>query len=71
MLRLLKHEATNVKILYLCVFTTIASGGAMLCVPGQWTTPNVKQSAILLLCGARLPNAWHAGYHWRVGLSTA
>jgi drug/metabolite transporter (DMT)-like permease len=69
MLRLLKHEATNVKILYLGVFTAIASGGTMLCVPGQWITPDVKQSAILLLCGAHLPGTWQQALvasQWRV-----
>ena len=51
-LRLLKDEATDVKMLYLGVCTVIIAGSAML-LPGQVAVPGVIDSLLLLVIGAR------------------
>lgn len=49
--RALKEEHTAVKMLYLASYGTVISVVAMVADNHQWTVPDLKQAALLLLCG--------------------
>eukprot|EP00892_Ulva_mutabilis_P007720 jgi/Ulvmu1/531/UM001_0539.1 len=51
LVRALKEENTEIKMLYLAVYSAVVSGAALLVDVGQWITPNWYQAALLLGCG--------------------
>lgn len=52
LIRALKEEPTEVKMLYLATYCIVVSGLAMVIDGRQWTRPSTEQALLLLGCGA-------------------
>ena len=60
LIRALKEEPTEVKMLYLATYCIVVSGLAMVIDGRQWTPPNTEQALLLVGCGAPRSTLAHA-----------